>query len=311
MNTIDFINKAKEIHRDKYDYSKVEYVSSQKKICIICPKHGEFWQRPNDHLNGHGCKKCAVEKKSEESRCDTNSFIEKCKKIHDNKYDYSKTTYINNHTNVQIICPKHGEFQIRPNNHLNGQGCPICGRLSAAEKLKKKTSMFIDEARRIHENKYDYSKVEYKNNMSKVCIICPEHGEFWQVPSAHLRGQGCPDCNNSTLEREVYNILSGMSISNERYSNINGLLGKQSVDFYLDKENVAIECQGIQHFIDTELYKETLEENIERDIRKKELCECHGITIKYYIRESIIKKYDILNNKKYRNIYNQNNIIYA
>lgn len=311
MNTIDFIEKAKKTHGDKYDYSKVEYIGSQKKVCVICPKHGEFWIRPNDHLSGHGCKKCAIEKRTKENRCDTNSFVEKCKKIHGDKYDYSRTIYMNNHTNVCIICPIHGEYYMRPNNHLSGQGCPICGRLSAAEKLKKNTSVFIEEARKVHGDKYDYSKVEYINNTTKICIICPEHGEFWQIPSAHLRGQGCPDCNNSTLEKEVYNILNGMSISNERYSNINGLLGKQSVDFYLDKERVAIECQGIQHFVDTELYDETLEENIERDIRKKELCEKNGITIKYYIRESMIKKYDILNSKTYKNIYNQNNIIYA
>lgn len=311
MNTIDFIERAKKIHGDKYDYSKVEYVASQKKVCVICPIHGEFWIRPNDHLNGHGCKKCAIENRVKKNKCTTSLFIEKARQVHGDKYDYSKVDYTNNYTNVCIICPKHGEFNARPSNHLNGQGCPICGRISASEKLRKKTSDFIEAAKKIHGNKYDYSKVEYVNNETKICIICPEHGEFWQIPSAHLRGQGCPDCNNSTLEKEVYKILMGMSISNERYSNIGGLLGKQSVDFYLYKENVAIECQGIQHFINTELYDETLEENIERDIRKKEICEKNGITIKYYIRESIIKKYDILNNKIYKNIYNQNNIIYA
>ena len=311
MNTENFIEKAKQIHGSKYDYSKVEYINTKTKICIICPIHGEFMIRPNDHLQGHGCKKCAIERTHNIHRKTTEQFVESAKKVHGNKYDYSKVKYINNHIGVRIICHKHGEFVQQPNNHLQGQGCPICGKENAIKKLKKNTSVFIEEAKAVHGDKYDYSKVEYANNESKVCIICPEHGEFWQIPSAHLRGQGCPDCNNSTLENEMLSIINGIGISNERYSNINGILGKQSVDFYLDKENVAIECQGIQHFIECSFFKDSLEKEIERDLKKKELCEANGIIIKYCVRKSVIKKYDIFNNKIYKNIYNQNNIIYA
>ena len=93
MNTIDFIERAKKIHGDKYDYSKVEYVASQKKVCVICPIHGEFWIRPNDHLNGHGCKKCAIENRVKKNKCTTSLFIEKARQVHGDKYDYSKVDY--------------------------------------------------------------------------------------------------------------------------------------------------------------------------------------------------------------------------
>ena len=311
MNTEIFIKKSKEVHGDKYDYSKVEYINTKTKVCVICPKHGEFMIRPNDHLQGHGCRRCAVDSRREKNILGYNGFIEKAKEVHDGKYDYSKVEYVNNHTNVRIVCPVHGEFMQQPGNHLQGQGCPICGRKNAAEKLKKNISIFIEKAKEVHGDKYDYSKVEYVNNETKICIICPEHGEFWQTPSAHLRGQGCPDCNNSTLESEMLSIVNGMGISNKRYSNINGILGNQSVDFYLDKEGVAIECQGIQHFIECSFFKDALNDEIERDLKKKEICEANGISVKYYIRRGIVNKYNIFNNKIYKNIYNKNNIIYG
>ena len=110
LTTYEFIEKAKKVHGDKYDYSKVEYVNSRTKICIICPQHGEFWQTPNAHLMKEGCPKCKGENVSKVNRRTTNEFIEKAKKVHGDKYDYSKVDYKNNSTKVCIICPIHGEF---------------------------------------------------------------------------------------------------------------------------------------------------------------------------------------------------------
>ena len=133
-NTKSFIEKAKQIHGDKYDYSKVEYVNSHTKVCIICPKHGEFWQTPNNHThktNPKGCPSCNGTKK-----LTTKEFIEKAKKIHGNKYDYSKVEYINNLTKVCIICPKHGQFWQTPNKHLTGCNCPFCSHQSFKDTKK-------------------------------------------------------------------------------------------------------------------------------------------------------------------------------
>ena len=120
-NTEEFIKKAKKVHGDKYDYSKVNYIGSKIEVTIICPEHGEFKQRPNDHLNGIGCPKC-----SGHVKLTTEEFIKRAREIHGDKYDYSKTNYVNMRTKVTIICPKHGEFEQTPQGHLNGDGCPKC-----------------------------------------------------------------------------------------------------------------------------------------------------------------------------------------
>jgi len=193
MNTKTFIEKAKEIHGDKYDYSKVEYKNCQTPVCIICPEHGEFWQTPHSHLTTNGCPFCSNKrKKTKKIKLTTEQFIEKARKIHGDKYDYSKVEYKNNQTKVCIICPEHGEFWQTPSSHLSNRGCNKCS------KPVNNTETFIEKARKVHGNKYDYSKVNYKNNQTKVCIISHEkdnngneYGEFWQTPANHLSGKGC------------------------------------------------------------------------------------------------------------------------
>ena len=124
--TEEFIIEAEKIHGNKYDYSKVEYKNAYTKVCIICPKHGEFWQPPHDHLKGCGCNKCRAENVGNRTRLNTDIFIKKAKEIHGDRYDYSKVNYVNSHNMVNIICPKHGEFKLMAYAHLNGQGCKKC-----------------------------------------------------------------------------------------------------------------------------------------------------------------------------------------
>ena len=189
--TEQFIREAIAVHGQKYDYSKVIYTGAMKKVCIICPEHGEFWQTPNKHLSGQGCALCRGQVH------DTSSFIDKAKRVHGDIYDYSLVEYINEKTPVIINCSKHGPFKIIPNNFLMGRGCPKCKR-EERERIhsEKFLTDFIEQANRIHKKRYDYSKVKYVNAKTKVCIICPEHGEFWQTPDSHLRGRGCPFCAN-------------------------------------------------------------------------------------------------------------------
>jgi len=191
MDKLDkFIKKAKSVHGNKYDYSKVCYVNSQTKVCIVCPEHGEFWQTPANHIRGNKCPICSNKGRGSKKRSSTEEFIEKAKSIHGDKYDYSKVEYVNSNTNVEIICSTHGSFYQKPLNHLNGQGCPKCSGKNLT------TNELIDLFNKKHSNnRYDYSKVNYELMHKKVCIICPEHGEFWQTPSKHLLGQGCPKCS--------------------------------------------------------------------------------------------------------------------
>ena len=215
--TIEFIEEAKKIHNNKYDYSKVEYINKRTKVCIICPEHGEFWQRPTDHLQGSGCYYCG-RKKCTGKKVTTDSFIETAKKIHGDKYDYSKVEYSNSKEKICIICPEHGEFYQLPTAHLQGQGCPKCKKYKIG-KNKYNTQIFIEKSKLIHGNKYDYSKVNYIDSITKVCIICPEHGEFWQEPNSHLRGNGCKKCATDIKKKIVAKnfVLRSNEIHNKKY----------------------------------------------------------------------------------------------
>lgn len=125
-------------------------------------------------------------------RLTTSEFVERAKLVHEINYDYTRVNYLNNHTKVEIVCPKHGTFLANPIHFLKGADCPKCAHALQAEKHKIKD--FAERANLVHGNLYDYSKVVYNKNNSKVEIICPIHGSFWQTPAGHLNGNGCPIC---------------------------------------------------------------------------------------------------------------------
>ena len=433
--TETFIIKAKQIHGNKYDYSKIEYIKSNQKVCIICPEHGEFWQTPNDHLSGYGCRICAIENRANKKRLTTNEFIKRAVKIHGDKYDYSKveykgmfiavtitcpihgdfsqtpqnhlagkgcfmcglkrnatkrksvfikdnlieeaekihgkkyiytktnlngkrqpftvtcpihgdfqkdyyhfikrkqgcpkcgclsrwdtrdkitkeqfilnankvhnnkysynsSNYVNLQTKLNIICPIHGTFLQSPQKHLQGQGCPICKLTIIGEKNSSNTEAFVLKAQKVHEKKYTYEKVCYKNNLTSVTITCPIHGDFSQTPQNHLAGKGCKYCKISHLELLVKNILD-----NEHIRYINGYksqwLGLQHLDFYLPDYNIGIECQGEQHFVPVNFSgkgikwaKEQLNKIIERDKAKAIKCKKQNVKLIYFGLEKTLK----------------------
>ena len=142
LTTEEFKEKARDVHGDRYDYSKVEYVNAVTKVCIVCPVHGEFWQIPASHLKGIGCKKCGIEHRSDARRLSKEEFISKAKETHGDRYDYSQAEYVNSKTDVCIVCQEHGEFWQTPANHLSGNGCPKC---SGTEKLTAEE--FIERSR--------------------------------------------------------------------------------------------------------------------------------------------------------------------
>ena len=169
-NFRNFLIKARKVHGDKYDYSKVVYVNSYTKIEIVCSIHGSFYQIPNSHIHGSGCPMCFIDKckKTKEQ------FIKEANLIHNNKYDYSLVQYINSSTPVQIICPIHGIFKQTPEKHIcNKHGCPKCGKSQ-----RKTTQEFIEDAHKVHGDFFDYSLVNYVNAKTPIKIICPIHGIF-------------------------------------------------------------------------------------------------------------------------------------
>jgi len=228
-------------HKYKYDYSLVEYKYTKDKVKIICPIHGIFEQSLNSHKTS-GCPECASIKLTNES------FIQKSKNIHGDKYDYSLVDYKNAKTKVKILCKDHNIiFEQTPDNHLYGNcSCPYCSN-------KKWTNeMFINMSKEIHGDKYDYSLVDYKNNTTKVKIICKKHNIiFEQRPLNHIhKKQGCPICNDSKGEKEISILLDKKNIIHIRQKKFDDCKNKQYLpfDFYLPEHNMCIEYDGRQHF---------------------------------------------------------------
>lgn len=258
---------------------------------------------PQHHISGQGCPKCRYEKTSKSKSLGTERFVEKAKTIHGDKYDYSKVEYVNYGTNVKLICPKHGEFNILPLNHLlkhKPQGCPKCGIEKCSVSRSFDNNEFIRRARKVHGDKYDYSNIEYYRSDGKLKIICPIHGEFKQIARNHLQGQGCPKCNSSHLETEIRLFLQENNIEFEEQKKFPNILGsRSSVDFFLPKYNSIIECQGEQHFKPIEFFggKEKFDLHLDRDKRKLELCNKHDITILYFSNLGIKYPYNVFENK--------------
>lgn len=278
---VDFIKRATEIHNCKYIYDKVEYVNNHNKVCIICQKHGEFWQTPHDHLSGRGCVKCANEKSSLSKTAPFSEVKERLINKFGERFYFDESTYVSMAKPMRVVCNEHGEFFKTPIYLLNGGNCPLCS------KTRKLTfDDFVKKANLVHNNKYIYDKVEYVNNRTKVCIICPEHGEFMQTPNDHLDGCGCPACKESKLESSIRRFLdeNGFKYTPQMKFEWLKKINKLSLDFYLHDYNIGIECQGEQHFVNRG-FMTKLDEIKSRDTLKKELCKEHGVKLIYYLSE--------------------------
>jgi hypothetical protein len=238
----EFIERCSLLHNKKYDYSLTKYISKSKPVKIICPEHGVFESTPQSHFfKKVGCRKCKGRVYN------TEDFIKKSTLIHNNKYDYSLVKYIKNKNKVKIICTEHGVFEQVANYHLSGFGCISCG---GKEEMTREE--FIEISKSIHGDLYNYSLVEYKNNKTKVKIICRKHGVFEQLPYSHKGGSGCSSCFESKGEKEVKRYLNNNNIKYESQKRFDDCLSIRYVnlrfDFYLPEKNVCIEYDGEQHF---------------------------------------------------------------
>lgn len=205
-NATAFVRNARRIHGNKYDYSKAVYKGINTPLCVICPKHGEFWPTFHNHIKLKSrCPKCA---KNESSlgviRKHEKVFIQKSKRVHGDKYDYSKTRYVGVFRPVGIICKRHGLFRQIPAVHLNGNGCQRCGRERLRELFSFSRKEFIKRARKIHGKRFSYLG-EYKNTQTPFKLRCPVHGIFYQRPANHLNGEGCGRCSmiEAGIEKRV------------------------------------------------------------------------------------------------------------
>ena len=282
-NNEEFIQKAKEIHGDKYDYSKVEYIDCRTNVVIICKDHGEFQQTPGSHISQKaGCHKCGCV-----YRYNTEEFIEKVKNIHGDKYDYKKLNYINAYTKITISCKTHGDFTQTPNDHLNNKaGCKYCYDYRGISQ-KSNTNGFIEKAKKIHIDKYDYSKVVYVNSHTDVIIICKIHGKYLQKAAYHLSGSGCSKCVNKT-EGKLYEKLQPLypsliqQFKQDWCKNITHL----PFDFCIPEHNIIIELDGRQHFEQISNWSSP-EEQLENDKYKEKQANDNNYSVIRILQEDV------------------------
>jgi hypothetical protein len=148
----------------------------------------------------------------------TKEFIVRANRIHNNKYDYSLVKYVNNTTNVIIICPVHGKRLQTPANHLHSYGCAPCGRAIAGKHHLGSLDKFIKKSNILYNNKYDYSKFIYITRKTEGIIICPKHGEFWKTPGSHLCGNSCTKCSNDKMRMPLETFIKrAKEVHGERY----------------------------------------------------------------------------------------------
>jgi len=225
-----FISQAKEKHGETYDYTEVNYVNHNAKVKIICKEHGLFEQKAGNHLRGDGCIKCAgIYSPS------TDKWIEKAKEKHGNdRFDYSKVEYINAYKEINIGCKTCGKyFKQSPTSHMNSEiGCDWCRK-----KHVYTTDEYIEEAKKIHGDRFDYSKVDYKSATEPIIIICGVHGEFLQTPSDHKnQGSGCKKCSNVYSPSTEEWIKWALDIWDDEYD-------YSKVDYKYASEKVIIICK--------------------------------------------------------------------
>ena len=276
-NIQDFIKKARNVHGDRYDYSLVDYKNNHTKVEIICKIHGKFLQSPKDHISGRGCPSCSRERSNEDIKSrimlPEDEFIKKAKNVHGEKYDYSLVNYLDTKTKVEIICKDHGSFLQTPNKHMQGRGCPSCGRERTIEHNFLTLDDFIKKARNVHGDRYDYSNSVYTGADDKLEITCVKHGKFLQTPHNHLKGTNCPSCGASISKPEIKLVDFIRSFyKGEIITNSKNIIPPMELDIYVPNLNLAIEFNG--GYWHSEKFKDK-----NYHIRKYNLCKDKGIRL--------------------------------
>lgn len=241
MTTDEFIEKAREVHGQKYDYSKSVYKRLKVPLVVTCRIHGDFETTPFNHIhNKSNCSKC----RDDNYRLGLEEFLTRAIFVHGYKYNYSFVNYVNTKTKVKIKCPIHGFFEQRPEKHINGIGCPTCGAKKSSNSRLLTTHEFIKRSKETHGDKYSYKHVDYVNSKTPVMVECKVHGIFSQKPSMHIRGNGCPKCVNH--ESKLHKYIKDYFKDIVRIEEFNkGLLhGNYEIDLFFPDFNLGVEFNG-------------------------------------------------------------------
>lgn len=313
-NKVNRIKDFQEKVNSTIGEGKIEILDFDEKGKVIaeCLKHNEIFKQTKIRIiQGRSCYKCSYEHKYKKEWTD-DTLEERIRKIHGDDYEFLE--YDEKTRKFRLFCHvkdkdgnEHGEFWQTLNNHFHKtcpQGCPKCGRESTIDSKRYDTETFKELVNKIHINKdgsplFDLSLVNYIDSKTKVDIICKKHGVFKIAPYNLLQGQGCPICKQSKLEAicRRYFLKNGIEFESEK--TFDWLIYKRNmkIDFYLPKYNVAIECQGLQHFnAEGWCAEDSFVQIIERDKLKKQLCEEHGIKMFYFSNLGIEYPYQVYEN---------------
>lgn len=215
--------KEMEALRPEYSYHKVVYKTNKHKVCIVCPKHGDFWIRPVSMISAkQGCPQCGNEIAAKKNTNSQEAFIKRAKTVHGDFYTYENSVYKSTRSKIVITCPIHGNFEIKANNFLNGSGCNEC----ALDRIRIPEEQFLEHVCRVHSG-YDLSHINYKGLNEKIKLICPKHGEFFILAkSVWFHNRGCPKCKIPNLSytkenfiEEVTTLFPRLDYSEVQYKN--------------------------------------------------------------------------------------------
>lgn len=290
LTTENFQKKVRFLYGEKFDVSDViiDKNSKKEKVSVICNTCGKTFE-VNPYVftstrQGGKCPHC----RNEQFRVEREeTFLNNSKEKFGDKYIYPNLHYINNSTNIDVICPDHGLFSITPQHHLNSPtGCPQCSVDAQREKFVLSNEEFKKRAHEVHGDRYLYDKTDYKGMFVPVIITCRKHSDYTQLPVNHLKGQGCPFCRGSIGEEKVALFLVKHNIKyiKEYYIKNEYLFSNRKkifADFYLPDYNMIIEFNGAQHYQAFEAFggEKQFQEQQKRDMALRYYCKEHKITL--------------------------------
>jgi len=295
-----FLQEAKGVHGDYYRYEKVRYENAHKSVIITCPEHGDFKQKPSVHLNGSGCRVCGITRRAKASQKGLEQWVKEALDVHGDKYDYSKSVYLGNNHKITVTCLEHGDFSMRPIEHLThrggGRGCPKCSDARSAKLRSGNTEDFVKKAQAIHGAKYEYVG-NYLTSKDKFEIICPLHGSFMQNPNDHLGGHGCVKCSNqiSQFETKIEGYLKSLNVVFKK-GDRTGVAGygkkhPLELDFYLPEHNLGIEING-EWWHSSQAKDKTWDWVKNHQKIKADNCESNGVQLLHFYTEEIENRFE-------------------
>lgn len=286
VDTAEFVARAKAMHGDRFDYSRVTYERMKSPATFVCGEHGEFNATPKSHLYSQsgGCSHCRSAIVRQALRPTTDTFTTRARRVHGEQYDYNQVEYVGSRNRVTIVCPKHGAFRMTPARHLQGRGCRKC----AFERIGRERRMtfweFVERVVEVHgADTYDYELKDFVNAHSLIPIRCPKHGEFRQSVAAHLRGHGCPRCVQSKGEQRVRESLTALGVPFDEQVRFEECRDRRALpfDFFVPDRGLLIEYDGRQHVANSETWggDEKLEETKRHDAIKDAFARERGLTL--------------------------------